>query len=103
MMNTNNPPYRKSIIRTSETLDCVTRQLYTCLFNVAMTGELAQVNEILNTGESLKLSEADLRRLDDQNAKIIIKVLDLLVASQDDLCLRNNLGLEDGGSNSLSI
>lgn len=89
----NPQPYsnQKAIFDTSETLDRITKELYTCLFNVAMTGELAQVNELLKTGDCLNLTEADLRALEDQNVKSIVNLLDVLIASQDDWSFRNQL------------
>ena len=82
--------YRKQLIKTRILLEDFGQQLFTCLINVAMTGELASTDEF-EVGDVLKFNESDFRYLDDQNVQLIIKVLDAAGRSCATMININNL------------
>lgn len=82
--------YRSHLIKTRDLLDDIGQQLFTCLVNVAMSGELQSADDF-EIGDVLNFKETDFRSLDDQNAQLIIKVLDAISQSSASIININNL------------
>lgn len=84
------PDYRSQLVKTRNVLDDTGQQLFTCLINVAMSGELSETDDF-EVGDVLNFKESDFRSLDDQNVQLIIKVLDAISRSCTSIININNL------------
>lgn len=85
-----NTDYRSTLIKTRNVLEDAGQQLFTCLINVAMSGELSDADDF-EVGDVLNFKEGDFRSLDDQNVQLIIRVLDAIGKSYASLININNL------------
>ena len=83
--------YRTTLYRTADTMEDLGQQLYTRLINIAMSGELNTVDKIFETGEVMEFKETDFRYLGDQNAQLVLKVLDAIAESYSSLININKL------------
>lgn len=82
--------YRSTLVSTQKVFEDVSQELFTCLINVAMSGELSPADNF-EVGEYLDLYESDFRNLNDQNVQLIFKVLDLINSSSATMANINNL------------
>lgn len=76
-----NLDYRTQLLKTQKVFEDMGQELFTCLINVAMSGELKSADEF-EVGEVLTFNETDFRNLDDQNVQLIFKVLDVIHTSR---------------------
>ena len=82
--------YKSQLVRTQKVFEDMSQALFTCLINVAMSGELSTADN-LEVGEFLNFHESDFRNLDDQNVQLIFKVLDVINSSSASMVNINNL------------
>lgn len=92
--------YRSHLINTIEVFEDLGQRLFTSLVNVSMSGELLPVDSF-EIGDVLNFKETDFRSLDDQNVKLIIKVLDAINQSSASMININNLDSNSYDSNEL--
>lgn len=59
--------------------------------HIAMSGELSTVDKTFQTGEVMEFKETDFRNLSDQNAQLVLKVLDAIAESYSSLININKL------------
>ena len=85
-----NPDYRSQLIKTQKVFEDMGQELFTCLINVSMSGELRSADDF-EVGEVLNFNESDFRNLDDQNVHLIFKVLDVIHTSRATMININNL------------
>ena len=86
----NNSDYRSQLVKTQKVFEEMGQELFTCLINVSMSGELSQADDF-EVGEVLTFNESDFRKLDDQNVQLIFKVLDVISTSCATMININNL------------
>lgn len=92
-----NSDYRSQLIKTQKVFNNMGQELFTCLVNVAMSGELNDTDDF-EVGDVLNFKESDFRSVDDQNVQLIIKVLDAIGRSCASMININNLD-SDGDLN----
>lgn len=90
----NKDTYREHLYNTCNVLGDLGQQLFTCLVNIAMSGELKLADEF-EVGEVFYFKESDFNNLDDQNAQLIIKVLDMIDNTHSTLININKLDIND--------
>jgi|JI6StandDraft_1071083.scaffolds.fasta_scaffold119301_2 hypothetical protein len=90
----NKDSYEEHLYNTCNVLGDLGQQLFTCLINVAMSGELKLADEF-EVGEVFYFKESDFNNLDDQNAQLIIKVLDMIDNTHSTLININKLDIND--------
>lgn len=70
-------------------------QVRTLIINLAMTGEMKDINSTFNEGEELMFKYEDFKNLKDYNVKLLYEVYDFLEDKRNELMNVN--GLEDEG------
>ena len=82
--------YRSQLVNTQKAFEGMSQELFTCLINIAMSGELSEADKF-EVGDVLEFDESDFRNLEDQNVQLIFKVLDVINSSWATMVNINNL------------
>jgi hypothetical protein len=86
-----NKLYNEYLIHSTVQLNEFSQQLFTTLLNVAMYGELENLNDDLPNGTQVIFNEVDFRQVEDQNVKLLYEVLDKIEDVNKKLLNFNNL------------
>lgn len=85
--------YRNSLEQSCRILEDFGDQLFSCLVNVAMNGELNSADDLFELGESVTFNESDFRDLDDQNAQLIMQLIAMIHKTHNSLININSLDI----------
>lgn len=90
-----NESYRDTLKESADLMISLGRQLFTCVINLAMKGELKDVDDAFSTGETLTYKEDDFRKLSDQNIQLIYEVLDVISKVHSSLVNINDISEDE--------
>ncbi|WP_293301185.1 hypothetical protein [Pedobacter sp. UBA4863] len=88
---TNKEIYRKHLENSPVVLRETITQLETIILNLAMSGELAELNDQFEENDTMKFMPEDFRSLSDYNVKLLYEVSDFLEAKRREIINVNAL------------
>ena len=88
---TNKEIYRKHLENSPVVLRETVDLLETIILNLAMSGELAEINDQFEENDTMKFMPEDFRSLSDYNVKLLYEVSDFLEAKRRDIINVNAL------------
>ena len=83
--------YRKQLIDSCITLQIADRELFIAALNLAMSGELKEVNEVFDTGDVFKFEWGHFDNCSDVNLAKIVKVHQSISSTLESLININNI------------
>jgi hypothetical protein len=93
-MKTNKEIYREHLLNAPSVLRETVNELENIIVNLAMSGELAEINDQFEENDSLVFKYEDFRRLKDYNVNLLYEVYDFLETKRSELLNVNSLGEE---------
>lgn len=94
-MNSNKGIYRKHLENAPKVIREAVHELQTIIINLAMSGELADVNDQFEENDELKFDYEDFRNLADYNVQLLYSLYDFMEQKQAELINVNVLKDEE--------
>lgn len=94
-MKTNKEIYRQELLNTPFILSETLNELENIIINLAMSGELSEINDQFEENDNMDFKYEDFRGLTDYNVKLIYEVYDFLETKRSELINVNSLGDDD--------
>jgi len=83
--------YNVCLLDIAEVLTDMQKNLYNCIFQLAMTGELAEWNKTIEVGTTIKFSMDIFEACEDKNIQILVNLLKSTEQTTDSLVNINKL------------
>lgn len=90
-MKTNKEIYRQELLNTPFILSETLNELENIIINLAMSGELSEINDQFEENDNMDFKYEDFRGLTDYNVKLIYEVYDFLETKRSELINVNSL------------
>ncbi len=90
-MKSNQEIYRQELLNTPFILSETLNELENIIINLAMSGELSEINDQFEENDNMDFKYEDFRGLTDYNVKLIYEVYDFLETKRSELINVNSL------------
>lgn len=94
-MQSNKETYRRYLEKASALIRETVHELQTIIINLAMSGELADVNDQFEENDEMKFDYEDFRNLSDYNVQLLYSLYDFMEQKRAELINVNALKKED--------
>ena len=94
-MKSNKEIYRKHLENAPKVIRETVNELQAIILNLAMSGELAEVNDQFEENDELKFNYEDFRKLSDYNVQLLYSLCDFMEQKRTELMNINALKDEE--------